>query len=66
MRRFFFEDSDKLKQELHMVAMFLQNETKVGFFLHDLIEVLTKRLVPIDLLHIPDLILKLYVFPLIV
>jgi hypothetical protein len=31
--------------------------------LHDLIEVFTERLVPIDLLHIPDLILKLYVFP---
>jgi hypothetical protein len=37
---------------------------KLDFFLHDLIEVFTKRLVPIDLLHIPDLILKLYVFSL--
>ena len=36
----------------------------LDFFLHDLIEVCTKRLVPIDLLHIPDLILKLYVFSL--
>jgi hypothetical protein len=45
-----------------MVAMFLQECDK--FFLHDLIKVFTKRLVPIDLLHIPDLIPKLYVFSL--
>jgi hypothetical protein len=29
--------------------------------LHDIIEVFTERLVPIDLLHIPYLIIKLYV-----
>ena len=43
---------------------FCRNETKFWFFLHDLIEVFTERLVPIDLLHIPDLILKLYGFSL--
>ena len=45
--------------------MFLQEWDNILIFLHDLIEVFTERLVPIDLLHIPDLILKLYVFPLI-
>ena len=44
-----------------MEAMILKEWDTILIVLHDIIEVFTERLVPIDLLHIPDLIIKLYV-----
>ena len=52
-------------QELHMVAMFLQESENIFIFLHDLIVFFPERMIPIDPLHIQDLILKLCFFPLI-